>query len=184
MLEIEGLTVEFETDQGVNRVVDDVSFSVRPGEIVGLVGESGSGKTVSSLSILRLIPSPPGRIVGGAIRFDGTDLLRADFDTMRRLRGGEIAMVFQDPMSSLNPAYTVGNQLMEAVHLHEDVSRDGARDRAVEMLTRVGIPDAVARLDQYPHEFSGGMRQRVMIAMALICRPRCSSPTSRRPRST
>jgi peptide/nickel transport system permease protein len=172
LLEIAGLSVEFETDQGTNRVVEDVSFSIRPGEIVGLVGESGSGKTVSALSILRLIPSPPGQIVGGAIRFDKTDILHADFDTMRRLRGGEIAMVFQDPMSSLNPAYTVGNQLMEAVHLHEDVSRDAARTRAVEMLTRVGIPDAVSRLDQYPHEFSGGMRQRVMIAMALICRPR------------
>jgi peptide/nickel transport system permease protein len=172
LLELDGLTVEFETDQGVNRVVEDVSLSVRPGEILGLVGESGSGKTVSALSILRLIPSPPGRIVDGSIRFDGTDILRADFDTMRQLRGGEIAMVFQDPMSSLNPAYSIGNQLVEAVRLHDDVSRAAARARAVELLTRVGIPDAVARLDQYPHEFSGGMRQRVMIAMALICRPR------------
>ena len=121
LLAVDGLTVEFETDQGVHRVVEDVSFFVRPGEILGLVGESGSGKTVSSLSILRLIPSPPGRIVGGSIRFDGKDFLLADFETMRRIRGAEIAMVFQDPMSSLNPAYTVGNQLIEAVLLHEDV---------------------------------------------------------------
>jgi oligopeptide/dipeptide ABC transporter ATP-binding protein len=172
LLAVDGLTVEFETDQGVHRVVEGVSFTVRPGEIVGLVGESGSGKTVTSLSVLRLIPSPPGRIIGGSIRFNGTDLLRADFDRMRRIRGAEIAMVFQDPMSSLNPAFTVGNQLTEAVLLHEDVSHREARARAVELLSRVGIPDPVARLDQYPHEFSGGMRQRVMIAMALICRPK------------
>jgi peptide/nickel transport system permease protein len=172
LLAVDGLTVEFETDQGVHRVVEDVSFFVRPGEILGLVGESGSGKTVSSLSILRLIPSPPGRIVGGTIRFDGKDLLLTDFETMRRIRGADIAMVFQDPMSSLNPAYTVGNQLMETVLLHEDVSRAVARDRAVEMLSRVGMPDPEARLDQYPHEFSGGMRQRVMIAMALMCQPK------------
>ena len=172
LLAVDALTVEFETDQGVHRVVENVSFFVRPGEILELVGESGSGKTVSSLSILRLIPSPPGRIVGGSIRFDGTDLLTVDFEAMRRVRGAEIAMVFQDPMSSLNPAYTVGNQLMETVLLHEDVSKRVARDRAIEMLTRVGIPDPESRLDQYPHEFSGGMRQRVMIAMALICEPR------------
>ena len=172
LLVVDGLTVEFETEQGVHRVVEEVSFHVRPGEILGLVGESGSGKTVSSLSILRLIPSPPGRIVGGSIRFEGTDLLQADFDTMRRVRGGDIAMVFQDPMSSLNPAYTVGNQLIETLLLHENVSRAVARERAIEMLTRVGISDPESRLDQYPHEFSGGMRQRVMIAMALICGPK------------
>jgi peptide/nickel transport system permease protein len=172
LLVIDGLTVEFETEQGVHRVVEDISFFVRPGEILGLVGESGSGKTVSSLSILRLIASPPGRIVGGSIRFDGKDLLLADFDTLRQVRGAEIAMVFQDPMSSLNPAYTVGNQLTETVLLHEDASRGEARDRAIEMLARVGIPDPESRLDQYPHEFSGGMRQRVMIAMALICQPK------------
>jgi len=172
LLVVENLTVEFSTEQGTHRVVQDVSFHVRPGEVLGLVGESGSGKTVSSLAILRLIPSPPGSIVGGSIRFDGTDLLAADFDTMRRLRGAEIAMIFQDPMSSLNPAYTVGNQLAEAVLLHENVPRSEARARALELLQRVGIPDPEARLDQYPHEFSGGMRQRVMIAMALICRPR------------
>jgi len=172
LLAVEGLTVEFETDQGVHRVVEDVSFYVRPGEILGLVGESGSGKTVSSLSILRLIPSPPGRIVGGSIRFDGTNLLEGDFEMLRRVRGADIAMVFQDPMSSLNPAYTVGNQLMETVLLHEDVPKREARDRAIEMLSRVGMPDPEARLDQYPHEFSGGMRQRVMIAMALMCRPK------------
>jgi peptide/nickel transport system permease protein len=172
LLAVEGLTVEFETEQGVHRVVEDVSFFVRPGEVLGLVGESGSGKTVSSLAVLRLIPSPPGRIVGGSIRFDGTDILRADFSTMQRIRGAEIAMVFQDPMSSLNPAYTVGNQLIEAVRLHENIRKSEARARAVELFRRVGIPDPEARLDQYPHEFSGGMRQRVMIAMALICRPK------------
>jgi len=172
LLVVDGLTVEFETEQGVHRVVEDISFFVRPGEILGLVGESGSGKTVSSLSILRLIPSPPGRIVGGSIRFEDTDLLQADFENLRRIRGAEIAMVFQDPMSSLNPAYTVGNQLIETVLLHEDVSKRVARERAVEMLTRVGIPDPESRLDQYPHEFSGGMRQRVMIAMALVCQPK------------
>jgi len=172
LLVVEGLSVEFETEQGVHRVVENVSLHVRPGEILGLVGESGSGKTVTSLSILRLIPSPPGRIVSGSIRFDGQDLLLADFEAVRRVRGAGIAMVFQDPMSSLNPAYTVGNQLMETVLLHEDVSRADARERAIEMLTRVGIPDPESRLDQYPHEFSGGMRQRVMIAMALMCRPK------------
>ena len=172
LLVVDGLTVEFETDQGVHRVVEDVSFYVRPGETLGLVGESGSGKTVSSLSILRIIPSPPGRIVAGSIRFEGKDLLLADFETMRRVRGAEIAMVFQDPMSSLNPAYTVGNQLTEALRLHENVSRSEAQQRAVEILTRVGIPEPEARLNQYPHEFSGGMRQRVVIAMALICRPK------------
>ena len=172
LLVVENLTVEFSTEQGTHRVVEDVSFHVCPGEVLGLVGESGSGKTVSSLAVLRLIPSPPGRIVGGSIRFDGRDLLAADFDAMRRLRGAEIAMIFQDPMSSLNPAYTVGNQLAETVLLHENLSRGEARSRALELLQRVGIPDPEARLDQYPHEFSGGMRQRVMIAMALICRPR------------
>jgi len=172
LLVVDGLTVEFETEQGVHRVVENISFFVRPGEVLGLVGESGSGKTVSSLSILRLIPSPPGRIVGGSIRFEGNDLLQADFETVRHARGADIAMVFQDPMSSLNPAYTVGNQLIETVLLHEDVPKGVARDRAIEILTRVGIPDPESRLDQYPHEFSGGMRQRVMIAMALICEPK------------
>ncbi|GMU79333.1 MAG: ABC transporter [Acidimicrobiia bacterium] len=172
LLTVQGLTVEFETDRGTHRVVDDVSFTLRSGEILGLVGESGSGKTVSSLAVMRLIPSPPGTIAGGRVHFGGTDLLAADFEAMRRLRGADIAMVFQDPMSSLNPAYTVGNQLAEAVRLHEDVSRSEARARALELLERVGIPDPEARLDQYPHEFSGGMRQRVMIAMALICRPK------------
>ncbi len=172
LLAIDGLTVEFETEQGVHRVVENVSFFVRAGETLGLVGESGSGKTVTSLSILRLIPSPPGRIVGGSIRFEGNDLLAADFEAIRQIRGADIAMVFQDPMSSLNPAYTVGNQLMETVLLHEDVSRGVARERAIEMLRRVGINDPESRLDQYPHEFSGGMRQRVMIAMALMCRPK------------
>jgi peptide/nickel transport system permease protein len=172
LLAVDGLTVEFETDHGTHRVVDDVSFHVRRGEVLGLVGESGSGKTVSSLALLRLIPSPPGTIVGGSVRFDDTDLLAADFECIRRLRGAEVAMIFQDPMSSLNPAFTVGNQLVEAVLLHENVSRAQARTRAVELLGRVGIPDPEGRLHQYPHEFSGGMRQRVMIAMALICEPK------------
>jgi oligopeptide/dipeptide ABC transporter ATP-binding protein len=140
--------------------------------VLGLVGESGCGKTVTSLSILRLVPSPPGRVTAGAIRFAGRDLLGLAFRELRHVRGGEIAMVFQDPMASLNPAFTVGNQLIEAQRLHRAVSRVAARARAEELLARVGIPDPGRRLDEHPHQFSGGMRQRVMIAMALANEPR------------
>jgi peptide/nickel transport system permease protein len=172
LLEVRDLSIEFDTDAGPVRVVDKVSFDVGAGKIVGLVGESGCGKTVSSLSILRLLPTPPARIVGGSIRFSGQNLLDADFDELRQVRGRDIAMVFQDPLASLDPAFTVGYQLVEAIRLHENVSRAAARDRAVRLLESVHIPDPARRLSAYPHQLSGGMRQRVMIAMALSCNPR------------
>jgi peptide/nickel transport system permease protein len=172
LLEVRDLSVEFDTDAGRVRVVDGVSFDIAAGKILGLVGESGSGKTVSSLAILRLLPSPPAHIVGGAIRFNGRDLLDTDFDELRRVRGRDIAMVFQDPLASLDPSFTVGYQLMEAIRLHEQVSRAAARDRAARLLESVHIPDPAQRLSAYPHQLSGGMRQRVMIAMALSCYPR------------
>ena len=172
LLEVRDLCIEFDTDAGPVRVVDNVSFDVGAGKIVGLVGESGCGKTVSSLSILRLLPTPPARIVGGSIRFNGQNLLDADFDELRQIRGRDIAMVFQDPLASLDPAFTIGYQLVEAIRLHEKVSRGAARDRAARLLESVHIPDPVQRLSSYPHQLSGGMRQRVMIAMALSCHPR------------
>ena len=172
LLEVRGLCIEFDSESGPVRVVDEASFDVAHGQIVGLVGESGCGKTVSSLSILRLLSSPPARIVGGSILFDGRDLLEADFNELRRIRGREISMVFQDPLASLDPSFTIGNQLMEAMRLHETMSRSAARSRAVELLESVHIPDPTRRLSAYPHQLSGGMRQRVMIAMALSCSPR------------
>ncbi len=172
LLEVRDLCIEFETDAGRVRVVDDVSFDVAAGKIVGLVGESGCGKTVSSLAVLRLLPSPPAQIVGGSIRFEGRDLLDTDFDELRRIRGRDIAMVFQDPLASLDPSFTVGYQLVEAIRLHEKLSRSAARDRAARLLESVHIPDPAQRLSAYPHQLSGGMRQRVMIAMALSCYPR------------
>jgi peptide/nickel transport system permease protein len=172
LLEVRDLSVEFETDNGRIRVVDHVSFDVCEGKIVGLVGESGSGKTVSSLAILRLLPSPPAQIVGGSIRFNGRDLFDMEFDELRRIRGHDIAMVFQDPLASLDPSFTIGYQLVEAIRLHEKVTRAAAKDRAVQLLEGVHIPDPAQRLSAYPHQLSGGMRQRVMIAMALSCHPR------------
>ncbi len=172
LLEVRDLCIEFDTDAGPVRVVDNVSFDVGAGKIVGLVGESGCGKTVSSLAILRLLPTPPARIVGGSIRFNGQNLLDADFDELRQIRGRDIAMVFQDPLASLDPAFTIGYQLVEAIRLHENVTRAAARDRAARLLESVHIPDPVRRLSSYPHQLSGGMRQRVMIAMALSCNPR------------
>jgi peptide/nickel transport system permease protein len=172
LLEVRDLSVEFETDAGRVRVVDGVSFNVAAGKILGLVGESGSGKTVSSLAVLRLLPSPPAHIVGGSIRFSGRDLLDMDFDELRPIRGADIAMVFQDPLASLDPSFTIGYQLVEAIRLHERVSRTAARDRAARLLESVHIPDPRQRLSAYPHQLSGGMRQRVMIAMALSCYPR------------
>jgi peptide/nickel transport system permease protein len=172
LLRIEGLSVEFATERGVSRVVDGVSLAIRPGETVGLVGESGSGKTVTSLAVMRLVPSPPGTIVEGAIRFDGQDLLALDFEAVRRVRGSGISMVFQDPMTSLDPSFTVGSQLVEAQRVHRDVSRSAARRRAVELLELVGIPAPETRLRQYPHQLSGGLRQRVAIAIALANEPR------------
>jgi peptide/nickel transport system permease protein len=172
LLEVRNLSVEFGTETGPVRVVDGVSFDVAAGRIVSLVGESGSGKTVSSLAILRLLPSPSARIVAGTVRFDGMDLLEANFESLRRIRGSEIAMVFQDPLASLDPAFTIGSQLTEAIRLHEPLSRKAAQDQARRLLTDVHIPDPAARLGAYPHQLSGGMRQRVMIAIALACQPR------------
>jgi len=172
LLSVQDLSVEFDTVAGPLRVVEDVSFDVGAGEVLGLVGESGSGKTVTSLSIMRLLTSPPGRITNGAVYFQGRDLLSLSFEEMRRVRGAEISMVFQDPMTSLNPSFTIGKQLTTALRLHEDVDRATARARALEMLEHVQLPAAEQRLDEFPHQLSGGMRQRVMLAIALICRPK------------
>ena len=172
VLNVEGLAVEFGPNGSAVEVLDDVSFPVGRGQIVGLVGESGSGKTVTSLSIMQLLPSPPGQITSGRIMWRDEDILGMSFEELRQIRGNDIAMVFQDPMTSLDPAFTVGSQIIEAILLHEDVTRIAARDRAVEMLDLVGIPAARQRISDYPHQLSGGMRQRVVIAMALACRPR------------
>jgi oligopeptide/dipeptide ABC transporter ATP-binding protein len=171
LLEVVDLHTEFHVETRIAKAVGGVSFDVRPGEVLGIVGESGSGKSVTSLSILRLIPDPPGRIASGEIRFGGRNLLDLSYEEMRTIRGREIAMIFQEPMTSLNPVFTIQKQVTEPVMLHEGLDRAAAVDRAVEVLTAVGIPDARRRLKDYPHQFSGGMRQRVMIAMALICRP-------------
>ncbi len=172
LLSVRDLRTYFYTDDGVVRAVDGVSYDVYPGEIVGLVGESGCGKTVSALSILRLIPQPPGKIVSGEIWFEGQDLLKLDDEGIRQIRGNKIGIVFQEPMTSLNPVLTVGRQLTEPLEVHLGMSRDAARRRAIELLEMVGIPEPDKRIDNYPHQFSGGMRQRVMIAMALACNPR------------
>jgi len=171
VLSVRKLSVEFKTDDGVVHAVDDLSFDLARSETLAVVGESGSGKTVTSLAIMRLLDSPPARIVAGSVRFQQRDLLRASFNDMRQLRGSSLAMVFQDPMSSLNPAFTVGDQLAEAYRLHHHRDRRAARRRALEMLDLVEMPAAAQRLGNYPHELSGGMRQRVMLAMALICEP-------------
>jgi peptide/nickel transport system ATP-binding protein/oligopeptide transport system ATP-binding protein len=171
ILQVRDLRTEFRTEGGVVRAVDGVSFEVDRGQTLGIVGESGSGKSVTNLSILRLIPDPPGRITGGTIRFAGKDLRSLSGTEMRRIRGKRISMIFQDPMTSLNPYLRIGTQLGEVLELHEHATRADARRRSIEMLERVGIPDASGRIDRYPHEFSGGMRQRVMIAMALLCKP-------------
>jgi len=171
VLEIKNLRTSFFTDEGEVRAVDDVSFDVFRGRTLGIVGESGCGKSVASLSILRLIPSPPGRIRGGEILYRGKDLLKLPIAEMRKIRGNEISMIFQEPMTSLNPVFTVGNQIREAIALHQDLSRSAVRDKAVEMLKLVGIPAPEKRVHDYPHQLSGGMRQRVMIAMALSCNP-------------
>jgi peptide/nickel transport system ATP-binding protein len=171
LLEVRDLKSYFFTEDGVTRAVDGVSFAIYPGETLGIVGESGCGKTVTALSILRLLPSPLGRTVGGRVAFDGVDLLGLSEGEMRDVRGNRVAMIFQEPMTSLNPVLTIGHQIAEAVRIHRGANRDKARRRALEMLELVKIPDAARRLDDYPHEFSGGMRQRVMIAMALACDP-------------
>ena len=172
LLQIRGLKTHFFTESGVAKAVDGVDLDVRPGEVLGLVGESGSGKSVTALSILRLIPDPPGRIVGGEIWFKDRDLLALRWEDIRKIRGKEISMIFQEPMTSLNPVFTIGRQVMEVILAHEAAtSRAEARTRSIASLTEVGIPDAATRMDQYPHELSGGMRQRVMIAIALALNP-------------
>ncbi len=172
LLEVRGLRTEFCTDGGVVRAVDGISYAVDEGETVAIVGESGSGKSVGAMSILRLIPDPPGRIVAGEVMFAGRDLMRISEEEMRQLRGGEIGMVFQEPMTSLNPVLTIGRQITETVEQHRNVDRAAAERRALELLALVGIADPERRLKQYPHQLSGGMRQRVMIAIALACEPR------------
>jgi len=171
LLEVNGLRTSFHTRTGVVRAVRGVSFTLERGETLGIVGESGSGKSVACLSILGLVPQPPARIEGGAAVFDGVDLLRAAPRTVRALRGRRVAMIFQDPMSSLNPYLRISDQLIEPLLIHEKIGRAAARRRALDLLAAVGISDPAGRFDHYPHEFSGGMRQRVMIAMALIGRP-------------
>ncbi|HBZ81243.1 MAG TPA: peptide ABC transporter ATP-binding protein [Brevibacillus sp.] len=157
---------------GVVKAVNGVSFDLKQGETIGIVGESGSGKSVTSTAILGLIPSPPGKIERGSILFEGKDLTKLSQAQMRKIRGNEISMIFQDPMTSLNPVFTVGNQIIEVIRLHQQLDKKAARQRAIEMLKLVGIPEPEKRLEQYPHEFSGGMRQRVMIAIALACNPK------------
>jgi oligopeptide transport system ATP-binding protein len=171
LLSVRNLRTYFDTDDGVVKAVDDVSFDLAAGQSLGIVGESGSGKSVTNLSLMRLIPTPPGRIVSGEANFGGKDLLKLSDEDIRHVRGKRIGMVFQDPMSSLNPFMRISRQLMEVTELHMGHSSKQAREHALEMLHLVGIPDAPSRIDSYPHEFSGGMRQRVMIAMALSCRP-------------
>jgi oligopeptide/dipeptide ABC transporter ATP-binding protein len=172
LLEIDNLQTHFFTAAGVVRAVDRVSWDVRAGEVLGVVGESGCGKSVTALSILRLVADPPGRIVGGAIRFEGTNLLELSEAEMEAVRGNDISMIFQEPMTSLNPLMTIGRQIMEAIALHQGLTRKDAMDRATEMLRRVHIPEPEHRVQAYPHQLSGGMRQRAMIAMALSCNPK------------
>lgn len=180
LLEVEDLVVQFYTDDGVVRAVDGISYEIRKGEAVGLVGESGAGKSVASLALLDLIRAP-GEIVGGEVRLDGRNVLECSGRELREIRGDEIAMVFQDADAALNPVYTVGEQIAEAIRAHEDVSDGEARDRTIDLLERVGIPDPAGRYADYPHEFSGGMQQRAVIAMALSCDPDllvCDEPTT------
>ncbi|PSR33173.1 MAG: peptide ABC transporter ATP-binding protein [Sulfobacillus benefaciens] len=171
VLDVKNLSTYFYTDEGVVRSVDGVSFHIDAEETLGIVGESGCGKSVTSLSIMQLVPNPPGKIVGGEILFQGENLLTKTAEQMRKIRGNDIAMIFQEPMTSLNPVYTIGDQIAEAVILHQKLTKKAAFDRAVEMLRLVGIPSPERRAREYPHQMSGGMRQRVMIAMALSCNP-------------
>src|ERR1700752_2610624 len=171
LLEVKNLRTYFETDDGVVKAVDGISFDLKRGQTLGIVGESGSGKSVTNLSIIRLIPAPPGKIVSGEVIFNGTDQLLVSNEAIRKVRGRRIAMIFQDPMTSLNPFMKISKQLMEMTQLHLGHTKKQAQAHAIRMLETVGIPDAKERADSYPHEFSGGMRQRVMIAMALSCEP-------------
>ncbi len=171
LLEIENLKVEFDTWDGRVRVLDGVSLAVNAGETLGIVGESGCGKSMTALAIMGLVPKPAGHVTGGSVRFDGEDLLKAAESRLREVRGHRIAMIFQEPMTSLNPVFTIGDQIAETARLHLGLTAAQARSRTIEMLKAVHIPEAERRIDEYPHQFSGGMRQRVMIAMALVCEP-------------
>jgi oligopeptide transport system ATP-binding protein len=171
LLEVKGLETRFYTQEGVVKAVNGISYNLGEGETLGIVGESGCGKSVSVLSMMRLIPTPPGRITGGEVLFEGRDLLKMDMEEIRHVRGNRIAMVFQDPMTSLNPVLTIGRQVSEALELHMGMDKTQATKRSIELLEMVGIPQADQRIRDYPHQFSGGMRQRVMIAMALSCNP-------------
>ena len=172
LLSVKDLTVEFKTEKGVVRAVDGVSFDLAGGEPLGIVGESGCGKSVTALSLLKLIPSPPGRIAGGEILLDGQNIVPLSDSRMRPIRGNKISMIFQEPMTALNPVFTIGNQMIEILRIHKNISRQEARNQALEILNTVEIESPEKRINQYPHELSGGMRQRVMIAMALSCNPR------------
>jgi len=172
LLEVQDLKTYFKVKAGRVRAVDGVSFAIKPGEKLGVVGESGCGKSVTALSIMRLLPQPPGEIVGGSVLFEDQDLIDLPESAMRKIRGGKIGMIFQDPMTCLNPTMTVGKQIGEALRIHLKLSKDEAQKRAVSLLEQVGIPAAAERINSYPHQFSGGMRQRVMIAIALACNPR------------
>jgi oligopeptide transport system ATP-binding protein len=171
ILEVKNLRTYFYTDEGVVKAVDDVSFSLHKGEVIGIVGESGSGKSVANLSVMNLILSPPGKIVGGEVLFHGDDILKLKEKQLQKIRGAKISMIFQDPMTSLNPFLRISTQLIETIRLHQNLDKKQAREKAIEMLNMVGIPAAAERVDSYPHQFSGGMCQRVMIAMALSCNP-------------
>ncbi len=171
ILEVKNLKTYFYTDEGVVRAVDGISFHIKKGETLGMIGESGCGKSVTALSIMRLVPQPPGRIIGGEIYFKGENLREKSEPEMRRIRGNEIAMVFQEPMTSLNPLFTIGDQIAEAIILHQKVDKREAQYRVIEVLQRVGMPAPERRAHQYPHQLSGGMRQRAMIAMSLSCNP-------------
>ena len=172
LLEVEDLRVSFFSEGQEVRAVDGISYDLRRGEVLGIVGESGSGKSVSALSLMRLIDSPPGKILGGKILFDGEDVLSMSTTELRNLRGNDIAMIFQEPLTALNPVYTVGDQIMEPLMLHQRLTKQQARERAIELLRQVGVPSPEERVKSYPHEMSGGMRQRAMIAMALSCGPK------------
>jgi peptide/nickel transport system ATP-binding protein len=171
LLQVKNLATHFNTEEGIVKSVQDVSFEVNAGEVLGVVGESGCGKSVTAMSILRLVQGPQGKIVNGEISFNGIDLLKLSEEEMRKIRGNKISLISQDPMTSLNPVLTIGEQIMEAIILHQKLNKKDAKAKAIEMLRLVGIPSPAERVDQYPHEFSGGMRQRAIIAMALSCEP-------------